>query len=71
MEPANWAEANQDLANELKAFARENVGPIKAPKQVDFVQALPREPTGKLYKRLVRDAYWTKHKAAADAAPAG
>jgi len=71
VEPANWAEANQDLANELKAFARENVGPIKAPKQVDFVQALPREPTGKLYKRLVRDAYWAKHKAAADAAPAG
>ena len=29
-----------------------------APKSVDFMAELPRHPTGKLYKRLLRDKYW-------------
>ena len=33
---------------------------FKVPRAVDFVAELPRLPTGKLYKRLLRDAYWGK-----------
>ena len=31
---------------------------IKCPRSVDFEAELPRLPTGKLYKRLLRDKYW-------------
>ena len=30
------------------------------PRRIDFMQELPRHATGKLYKRLIRDAYWGK-----------
>lgn len=58
VEPVDWVEAGDALARELIAFAREGLGPIKAPRQVDFLPALPRQATGKLYKRLLRDRYW-------------
>ncbi|WP_439855945.1 acyl-CoA synthetase [Pseudomonas yamanorum] len=45
------------LAEELIAFCREQLSPIKCPRVVDFVECLPREPNGKLYKRLLRDEY--------------
>ena len=35
---------------------------IKCPHSVDFEPELPRHPTGKLYKRLLRDRYWTGHE---------
>jgi long-chain acyl-CoA synthetase len=58
IQPLDWDDAGEDLAAELLAFARDNLSHVKAPRQVDFVKELPRHPTGKLYKRLVRDAYW-------------
>jgi len=48
------------LAEELMAFARANLSHVKSPKRIDFMAELPRHPTGKLYKRLIRDAYWGK-----------
>ena len=60
VEPANWADAGDALAAELLAFARANISHVKAPRALDFMQELPRHPTGKLYKRLLRDAYWGK-----------
>lgn len=60
VEPANWAEANDALREELLAYARANISHVKAPRALDFMQELPRHPTGKLYKRLIRDAYWGK-----------
>ena len=36
----------------------EHLAGYKAPKTVDFAECLPRQPTGKLYKRLLRDPYW-------------
>jgi long-chain acyl-CoA synthetase len=33
---------------------------VKSPRQLDFMEELPRHATGKLYKRLIRDAYWGK-----------
>lgn len=46
------------LEAELIEFARERLAPYKCPRSVDFEDELPRLPTGKLYKRLLRDRYW-------------
>jgi long-chain acyl-CoA synthetase len=46
------------LADELIAHVREHLAGYKAPRSVDFESALPRYPTGKLYKRILRDRYW-------------
>ena len=37
---------------------RERLGKYKWPRSIDFVDELPREPTGKLLKRKLRDPYW-------------
>jgi long-chain acyl-CoA synthetase len=37
---------------------REKLGRQLAPRSVDFIDALPRLPTGKLYKKALRDRYW-------------
>ena len=60
IQPADWAEAGDALAAELSAFARANLSHVKAPRRIDFMEELPRHATGKLYKRLIRDAYWGK-----------
>jgi long-chain acyl-CoA synthetase len=60
IQPADWTEAGDDLAAELSAFARANLSHVKAPRRIDFMAELPRHQTGKLYKRLIRDAYWGK-----------
>jgi acyl-CoA synthetase (AMP-forming)/AMP-acid ligase II len=62
VQPADWADAGPALAEELIAFCRERLSPIKCPRSVDFDRELPRHPTGKLYKRLVRDRYWGKRE---------
>ena len=46
------------LEAELIGFCREHIAHMKCPRSVDFADELPRLPTGKLYKRLLRDAYW-------------
>ena len=50
-----------ELEEELIAFCRASLSPIKCPRSVDFAAELPRHPTGKLYKRLLRDRYWAGH----------
>jgi long-chain acyl-CoA synthetase len=46
------------LAQELITHCRASLARYKAPRSIDFVDALPRTPTGKLYKRLIREPYW-------------
>ena len=58
IQPMNWDEAGDALKDELMAFCRANLSHVKSPRILDFMQELPRHPTGKLYKRLIRDAYW-------------
>ncbi len=58
VQPARWNDAGPDLEAELIDFCRQELSKIKCPKTVDFVEELPRHPTGKLYKRLIRDRYW-------------
>ncbi|HEX5506245.1 MAG TPA: fatty acid--CoA ligase, partial [Thermomicrobiales bacterium] len=45
-------------AEELVAYCRERIAHYKAPKTVDFVDALPRNPSGKILKRVLREPYW-------------
>lgn len=47
-----------DLVDELRAFARERLGHFKVPRSIDFMDELPRDPAGKLFKRKLRDPYW-------------
>ncbi|HUR79050.1 MAG TPA: acyl-CoA synthetase [Acidimicrobiales bacterium] len=47
-----------ELADELLAFCRSHLAAYKCPRTIDFSQQLPRQETGKLYKRLLRDQYW-------------
>ena len=50
------------LAEELITFCREHLASLKCPRSIDFEAELPRLPTGKLYKRVLRDRYWAWHK---------
>jgi long-chain acyl-CoA synthetase len=54
-------ETGPALERELIAFCRENLAHFKCPRTIDFLDELPRLPTGKLYKRLLRDKYWQDH----------
>jgi long-chain acyl-CoA synthetase len=40
------------------AWARERIGGFKVPKSVDFVETLPRNATGKVLRRMLRERYW-------------
>jgi long-chain acyl-CoA synthetase len=53
-------EASAALADELIAHARRRVARHMAPRSIDFVRTLPRLPNGKLYKRALRDRYWSQ-----------
>jgi len=46
------------LAADLIDHTRKHLAGYKAPRSVDFPGTLPRHPTGKLFKRLLRDPYW-------------
>jgi long-chain acyl-CoA synthetase len=50
--------AGPELAKQLIEFCRASLAHFKCPRTVDFIDELPRLPTGKLYKRLLRDTYW-------------
>ena len=52
--------ADDALAEELLEYAREHIAHYKSPRSLDFMAELPRLPTGKLYKRIIKDAYWGK-----------
>ncbi len=49
---------SDELAAELLDFTREKIAGYKVPRSVDFVDDLPRTPTGKLVKGILRKAYW-------------
>jgi long-chain acyl-CoA synthetase len=58
IELAPGVEASDELAEELLEYLRPRLAKYKWPKSIDFTDALPREPTGKLLKRKLRDPYW-------------
>ena len=58
VQPADMSSIGDDLEAELMAYCRDNISHVKCPKSIDFREELPRHPTGKLYKRLLKDEYW-------------
>jgi len=58
VQPRDMADAGPALAEELIAYCKRHLSALKCPRTVDFEAELPRHPTGKLYKRLLRDRYW-------------
>ncbi len=46
------------LTDELLTYCRAHLAGYKVPRSIDYETTLPRHPTGKLYKRLLRDRYW-------------
>lgn len=53
-------QAGSAMAADLLDFCRQHLAAFKCPRSVDFDDALPRQDTGKLYKRLLKDRYWGK-----------
>jgi long-chain acyl-CoA synthetase len=51
-------EPSPELERDLMGHVRQHLAGYKAPRSVDFEPDLPRTPTGKLMKRLLRDPYW-------------
>jgi long-chain acyl-CoA synthetase len=58
VEPAVGVEPGAALTEELLAFCTERMGKFKIPKSIDYTNEMPRDPSGKLYKRKLRDPYW-------------
>jgi long-chain acyl-CoA synthetase len=58
VQPMPGVEPGPELAEELIAFCGRSLSHQKVPRSIDFENELPRLPTGKLYKRLLRDRYW-------------
>ena len=50
--------ADAALAAALIDYCAAHLARQKVPRSLDFIDELPRLPTGKLYKRLLRDRYW-------------
>jgi len=51
-----------EITEELLAFCAQHLSQQKCPRSIDFESELPRLPTGKLYKRVLRERYWQGHK---------
>ncbi len=58
IEPAPGHVADEALAADLLAHCEQRLAKYKRPRSIDFVDALPRDPNGKLYKRKLREPYW-------------
>jgi acyl-CoA synthetase (AMP-forming)/AMP-acid ligase II len=58
--PARSTDAGDELAAELIEYCRSRLAHYKCPVTVDFVDALPRLPNGKLLKRQLRETYWAR-----------
>lgn len=50
--------ASPDLADAIVAYGREHLAAFKCPRSIDFADDLPRLPSGKIQRRLVRAPYW-------------
>jgi long-chain acyl-CoA synthetase len=54
--------ATPETAEALIAFCGQHLARHKVPRSIDFIEQMPRLPTGKLYKKPLREKYWAGHK---------
>jgi long-chain acyl-CoA synthetase len=58
VQPAPGVTPSDELTQEIMAFAADRLAKYKLPKIVEYMDELPRDDNGKLYKRKLRDASW-------------
>jgi long-chain acyl-CoA synthetase len=58
VEPADGAAAGPDLAADILASLEGGLSRMKWPRSIDFIDEMPRDPSGKLLKRRLREPYW-------------
>jgi len=58
IEPVEGVDGDDALVDELLTHCADNLAKLKHPRSIDFVEEMPRDPNGKLYKRKLRDPYW-------------
>ncbi len=58
VQPAEGVLHSAEIVTELLEFARDRLAKFKIPRSVEFLDELPRDPNGKLYKRRLREPYW-------------
>lgn len=62
VQPTDWSAASPELAEELMSWCRGHLAGYKCPRSIDFEREMPRDPSGKLYKRRLRERYWKEHE---------
>jgi long-chain acyl-CoA synthetase len=58
VEPQTGIQPGEGLTAELMEYLGTKLARYKLPKSIEFTDALPRDPNGKLYKRTLRESYW-------------
>ena len=58
VQPADGVRPGPDLAAEILAALDGRLARMKWPKSVDFIAEMPRDPSGKLLRRRLRNPYW-------------
>jgi fatty-acyl-CoA synthase len=56
------ASASTSVEADLMTYCRDQLAPYKCPRSVDFVNELPRDESGKLFIRILRERYWAGHE---------
>jgi long-chain acyl-CoA synthetase len=64
VQPADGVTPGPELEAELLASLEGRLAKMKWPKSIDFIEEMPRDPSGKLLKRRLRDPYWQGHTGA-------
>ena len=64
VQPAEGCAPGEALAAEIIASLDGHLARMKWPKSVDFIAEMPRDPSGKLHKRRLRDPYWEGRESA-------
>ena len=64
IEPASGVKGDKELADDILAFCAGKLARFKTPRSLDFIDEMPRDPNGKLYKRKLRDPYWAERERA-------
>jgi len=58
VELCEGTEATDEIRADIFEFLKPRLAKMKTPRSIDFIDTLPRDPNGKLYKRKLRDPYW-------------
>jgi long-chain acyl-CoA synthetase len=58
VEPAPGVKPGEALTEEILEFLAGRLARMKTPRTIDYIDRMPRDPNGKLYKRKLRDPYW-------------